>query len=83
MFQYKAAAVGFAILVQVVNAFSPIQPTLKKVELAREAAENEYLKMVSGGAAAGKEEYYEGMFYILLFPSLSLGVSFYSSLAIS
>lgn len=74
MLQYKAAAIGIAFLVQkAANAFSPIHPTLKKVELARQSAENEYLNMVAGGAAAGKEEYYEGK-YISAFihDSLSL-----------
>jgi len=61
MLHYKAAAIGFAVLAQFVNAFTPVNPALKKVELARERVENEYLRMVAGGAAAGKEEYYEGM----------------------
>ena len=62
---------ALATLVQLVNAFTPIHhhhPSIKRVEQAREAVErNEYLKMVAGGAAAGKEEYYEGMYNFELF----------------
>ena len=48
-----------------VSAFtlSSSNPAAKKVEIARAnvlAENNEYLKMVAGGAQAGKEEYYEG-----------------------
>ena len=61
MLHYKAAAIGFAFLARFANAFTPVHPALKKVELIRDRVENEYLQMVAGGAAAGKEEYYEGM----------------------
>jgi ATP-dependent Clp protease protease subunit len=49
-----------------VSAFtlSSSNPAAKKVEIARAnvlAENNEYLKMVAGGAQAGKEEYYEGV----------------------
>lgn len=49
----------FAILSPLSSqAFSPINPAAKRLELAREKVENEYVKMVAGGAAA--EEYYDG-----------------------
>jgi hypothetical protein len=58
----KTVFIGLAIsaLSLFADAFSPINAPLKRVELAREAVENDYLKMVAGGAAAGREEYYEG-----------------------
>ena len=73
MVSYKSAAIGIvgALLAPLTGAFtSPTNPAAKKVELAREKVENEYLKMatgsdmkmVAGGAQA--EEYYEGgIFY--------------------
>jgi len=70
MVSYKTAAIGIvgALLAPLTGAFtSPTNPAAKKVELAREKVENEYLKMatgsdmkmVAGGAQA--EEYYEGV----------------------
>ena len=77
MVSYKAAIIGIvgALLAPLSGAFtSPMNPAAKKVELAREKVENEYLKMVSGGdmkmvpgggmkmvaGGAQAEEYYEG-----------------------
>jgi len=70
MVSYKTAAIGIvaALVAPFTGAFtSPTNPAAKKVELAREKVENEYLKMatgsdmkmVAGGAQA--EEYYEGV----------------------
>jgi len=62
MVNFRSAAVClFGILAPLSSeAFSPlINPAVKKVQLAREKVENDYVKMVAGGAAA--EEYYDGV----------------------
>jgi len=61
MVNFKSAAICLFGLLSSTQAFSPshMSRAAKAVELAREKVDNDYLKMVAGGAAA--EEYYEGV----------------------